>query len=584
MEIQRYIEEIKSRITIVDYIGKFVSLKKAGRNFTGLCPFHIEKTPSFSVSPEKGIFFCFGCRTGGDVVAFAMKFEGLTFKEAVEHLGNIAGIEPPTWKEGGSKSDNSEFYELMQFVSNFFHENLLKNETALGYLKNRGISLPTIEKFSIGYAPPNSELLLNQLKERKIDLSRASYLGIVTKDSDGRYYSYFRDRIIFPIQNSRGSNIGFGGRTINDQQMPKYLNSPDNAIFHKGMNLFAMNQAKQSMAKENAVILVEGYMDVISLHQHGIENVVASLGTAFTMDQAGLLHKHVPMIYFCYDNDVAGKKATLRALELLMPTEIPCKIIEIPEPCKDPDEYILMKGKEAFYYLVEKAKSTLDYIWDTLKKNIKPDDSLSLNESMDKMMHYLLYLNQTKNTVLIERMIKKMALDYNLLPMSLQERMKLLESSEKMYSSRNRTKKTEYKGLIPDRNGERILLKACIELSEHYLEKIMQEIVVEDFSDSLHRLLFQKIRENYQNLGYIQLNELYDRLEDKEIYALISELLIMDSCIINDTSIRQVLEKTKDAKKMAYRLLLLSRINKATKEGDIETHRILREEFKRIVG
>jgi len=581
MEIQSYIEEIKGRVFLVDYIGKFVSLKKSGRNYTGLCPFHIEKTPSFSVSPEKGIFFCFGCRTGGDIVAFATKYEGLTFKEAVEQLGSLAGLEPPVWKEGSPATDNSEFYEAMKSVSTFFHQNLLKSENALGYLKKRGINSQTIEKFSLGFAPPNSELLLEHLKEKKIDLTRASYLGIVAKDMDGRYYSYFRDRLIFPIQNSRGFFIGFGGRTLNDQQMPKYLNSPDNAIFHKGKNLFALFQAKQTMAKENAVIVVEGYMDVISLHQHGIENVTASLGTAFTMDQADILHKHVPLLYFCYDNDLAGKKATLRALELLLPGEISCKIIEIPDDFKDPDEFVMKEGKDKFFSLIGSAKSTLDYLWDTLKKNIKPNDSFSLNETLDHMMHYL---SPIQNPVLIETILRRIALDSNLLPNVLHTRMMSLKRSDTFFSSNRRNKNVEVKGRIPDRNGERILLKACIEEAEKYMEPILSEIQDEDFSDPLHCLLYKKIRDNFQNLGYIHLNELYDRLEEKDIYALISELLIMDSCIINDASVKEVLGKTKLAKKKIYRSALLARISKAVKEGDIETSRILREELKRIVG
>jgi DNA primase len=591
MEIQHYIEEIKSKINIVDYIGKFVSLKKAGRNFIGLCPFHIEKTPSFSVSVEKNIFFCFGCRTGGDIVAFVNKFEGLTFKEAVEHLGDLAGLPPPQWSEGKNAVDNLDMFELMKLTSEFFHEHLKMNSTAKDYLNQRGINEDTILRFQLGYAPPDSGPLLNLLSDRKIDYTRASYLGILSRDTQGNYYSYFRDRILFPIRNNRGFVIGFGGRSLSDAQMPKYLNSPDNSIFHKGKNLYAFFEGRTVMTKANAVILVEGYMDTISLHQKGIENVVASLGTAFSMEQAEIIHKHVSTIYFCYDNDSAGKKATVRALELLMPTDVPCRVIEIPDPYKDPDEYIQKTDLASFKICVENAKPSLDYLWDQIKHDIKPEDSISLNEGLDKMIRYL---SHVKNNVIAETLIRKIALDCNLLPNILQTRMQALKRGEMIYRSAYQNKKTSYKGNIPDLKGERELLKALLEKPDLYLDRVVSGIQEEDFSEPLHRLLFQKIKENFQKLGYIQLSDLYDRIEEKDLYALISELMIMDNSfmekgrsevfLLGDTTINQLLELTKNARKRKHILLLRSQISKAEKEGDSETSRILIEELKKNVG
>jgi DNA primase len=581
MEIQHYIEEIKSKISIVDYIGKFVSLKKAGRNFIGLCPFHIEKTPSFSVSTEKNIFFCFGCRTGGDIVAFVTKFEGLTFKEAVEHLGDLAGLPPPEWTEGKNTVDNMDMFELMKLTSQFFQKQLLKEKNAQDYLLKRGITLETINNFELGYAPFDSHMLLTVLTDHKIDYTRASYLGILSRDTSGNYYSYFRDRIIFPIHNNRGFVIGFGGRSVNDNQMPKYLNSPDNSIFHKGKNLYAFFESRVAMTKANAVILVEGYMDTISLHQKGIQNVVASLGTAFSMEQAEIIHKHVPTIYFCYDNDLAGKKATVRALELLMPTEIPCRIIEIPDPYKDPDEYIQKTDLASFKHCIEKAKPSLDYLWDQIKLAIKPDDSISLNEGLDKMIRYL---SHVKNNVMAETLIRKIALDTNLLPNIVQTRMQALKRGEMIYRTAYQNKKATYKGNIPDLNGERVLLKVLLEQPEQYLDKIVHCIQEEDFSDPLHRLLFQKIQENFQNLGYIQISDLFERIEERDCYALISELMMLDNSMINEASVDQVLDWTEHTRKRKHLLLLRSRISKAEKEGDLETWRILQEELKKNVG
>lgn len=581
MEIQQYIEEIKARINIVDYIGKFVSLKKAGRNFIGLCPFHIEKTPSFSVSVEKNIFFCFGCRTGGDLVAFVTKFEGLSFKEAVEHLGEMASLPPPLWNDGKSTTDHMDMFELMKLVSTFFHEQLRKDQNAIDYLRKRGISDQTIEEFELGYAPFDSRMLLALLSDKKIDYTRAAYLGLLAKDAGGAYYSYFRDRILFPIRNNRGFVIGFGGRSLSDAQMPKYLNSPDNSIFHKGKNLYAFYESRIAITKANAVLLVEGYMDTISLHQKGVQNVVASLGTAFSMEQAEMIHKHVPTIYFCYDNDSAGKKATVRALELLLPTDVPCRVIEIPDPYKDPDEFIQKKDLLSFQQCIERAKPSLDYLWDQIKLTIKTEDSISLNEGLDRMIRYLTHV---KNNVYVETLIRKIALDCNLLPNIVQTRMQAIKKGEMIYRSAYQNKKTSYKGNIPDLNGERVLLKVLLEQPEQYLDRIVHGIQEEDFSDPLHRLLFKKIQENFQNLGYIQISDLYERIEEKDCYALISELIMLDSSMINEASVDQVMELTRCTRKRKHLLLLRTKISKAEKEGDHETSRILIEELKKNVG
>jgi DNA primase len=363
--------------------------------------------------------------------------------------------------------------------------------------------------------------------------------------------------------------------------MPKYLNSPDNSIFHKGKNLYAFFESRVAMTKANAVILVEGYMDTISLHQKGIQNVVASLGTAFSMEQAEIIHKHVPTIYFCYDNDLAGKKATVRALELLMPTEIPCRIIEIPDPYKDPDEYIQKTDLASFKHCIEKAKPSLDYLWDQIKLAIKPDDSISLNEGLDKMIRYL---SHVKNNVMAETLIRKIALDTNLLPNIVQTRMQALKRGEMIYRTAYQNKKATYKGNIPDLNGERVLLKVLLEQPEQYLDKIVHCIQEEDFSDPLHRLLFQKIQENFQNLGYIQISDLFERIEERDCYALISELMMLDNSMINEASVDQVLDWTEHTRKRKHLLLLRSRISKAEKEGDLETWRILQEELKKNVG
>ena len=362
------IEDLKSRIDIVDVIGRQVQLKRAGANYKGLCPFHNEKTPSFIVSPQKQIFTCFGgCGASGDVVSFVMRYYNLEFNEAVEKLAKEYGID--IVKSQRRNDDREKYYEINREAARFFYRNMTEGPNrGYSYMRRRGIEDRTIKKFGLGYAPDSWDSLYGYFKEKGTDEKLLLELGLLSQ-KDGRYFDKFRDRVIFPIINTAGKVIGFGGRALDDKAMPKYLNSPENRVFQKKNNLYALNSTKQDIAKAGTAIIVEGYMDAISLYQNGVRNVAASLGTALTDNQAKLINRYTKNVVLSYDADAAGQKAALRGIEVLRNEGCKVKVLHVTDG-KDPDEYIKKNGRDAFDKLVEKAIPYTDYKIEAAKRDI----------------------------------------------------------------------------------------------------------------------------------------------------------------------------------------------------------------------
>ena len=344
-------DEIKSRCNIVDVVGRVVSLKKAGSNYKGLCPFHNEKTPSFNVNEQKQIFKCFGCGASGDVIGFVEKYYNLDFRGACEMLANEYGIDI-TGSFGGSEQ-KKELYEINRQAAMFFYKSLRQGmNPGYTYMKNRGITEETMNKFGIGYADGRWQSLLEHMESLGISRQKLYELGLVSRKDD-RYYDKFRDRVIFPIINTSGKVIGFGGRIIGEGN-PKYLNSQESDIFLKKNNLYGLNLAKTEIAKEDRIILVEGYMDVISLYQAGIRNVCASLGTALTENQAQLIKRYTKNVILSYDADEAGQNAAMRGIDILYREGLRPKVLKVTGS-KDPDEFIKANGRAAFVKLMDEA-------------------------------------------------------------------------------------------------------------------------------------------------------------------------------------------------------------------------------------
>lgn len=356
----RFIDELSARCDIVDIVSRYVALKKSGNNYFGLCPFHNEKTASFSVAPDKQIFHCFGCGAGGGPIRFIMNIEGLDFPDAVRFLARQYNMEvPETGENPRRRQERKRVLAALKDAARFFYAQLHgpAGTQALRYFQQRRLSRRTMGNFGLGYAPDSFHALLDAMTAQGYTKEELAAAGLIARSQNGTYYDKFRNRVMFPIIDVRGDVIGFGGRVMDDSK-PKYLNSPETMVFNKRRNLFAMNLAKKT--RSEYFLLAEGYMDVIALHQAGFDSAVASLGTALTDEQARLLTRYTKTVIVCYDADTAGQTASQRAIDILKKAGLRVKILRIPG-AKDPDEFIKAKGAEAFRKLIERSDNDIRY-------------------------------------------------------------------------------------------------------------------------------------------------------------------------------------------------------------------------------
>lgn len=356
---ESFINELRYRCDAQQIIGSYVNLKRRGRNLLGLCPFHSEKTPSFTVYPENQSFYCFGCGAGGSVINFIMKIENLDYVEAVRFLAQKVGMEVPEGADDGYAAARTRILEMNRIAARYFHEMLMSDagKHARGYLVDRGLQKQTVVHFGLGYSPPEWRALLEHLQGKGYTRQEIVSAGLALSGRNDSVYDAFRGRVIFPIIDLRGNVIAFGGREL-DGKGPKYLNSGDTPVFKKSRNLFALNFAKNS--KREGLILAEGYMDVISLHQAGFDNAVATLGTALTAEQARILAQYAAVVTLSYDSDEAGQKATRRATAIFEEAGVKTKVLSIPD-AKDPDEYIKKFGPERFELLLKGSTSATEH-------------------------------------------------------------------------------------------------------------------------------------------------------------------------------------------------------------------------------
>ncbi|WP_308654501.1 DNA primase [uncultured Anaerococcus sp.] len=396
------INQILQSSNIVDIIGEYVDLKRAGSSFKGLCPFHNEKTPSFTVDEKKQLFHCFGCGAGGDVVSFIMQKEGLSYPESLKFLADKAGISIDYTEDPGVNKKNKELFDINKDIMMFFYKNLLTDRKAQAYLKSRGLSSKIVNTFMLGYARDSWDDLYSYIRKKNYSEKDLDEIGLIKKSSKGKYYDKYRDRIIFPIINHFGKVIGFGGRAVSGQ-MPKYLNSPESSIFKKRYNLYGLNVYKRQKRKE--LILVEGYMDVIALNNHGLDIAVASLGTALTIDQAKLMKRYSDDIYICYDQDNAGVKATEKAIKIFHEIGVNPSVIVLDDG-NDPDDFIKSKGKDAFEEKINNAQDSYNYEYN---KILDEYSSAKPAERFDKLNLFVDFLASIKQELTQEIFINNVS-------------------------------------------------------------------------------------------------------------------------------------------------------------------------------
>ena len=525
------IEEVRQSNDIVDIISQYVHLKRSGRNYFGLCPFHNEKSPSFSVSPDKQIFHCFGCGVGGNVFTFLMKIEGISFVEAVQTLAERANIQLPTLENNVDTAKEilkSKVLKVNEVAANFYHENLYNPESKIAqeYIKKRKLTNETLISFKIGYSGKFDELY-HKLKEEGFEEPEILESGLVNKNDRGQYIDRYRNRLMFPICDARGKVIAFGGRVLDDSK-PKYINSPENVAYSKGRNLFGLNVAKkQGHLKQ--LLIVEGYMDVISLHQRGITNVVAPLGTALTQQQGWLLRKNADQIILSFDSDEAGLNAKIRALDILQDMGCDIRVLQM-EGAKDPDEYIVKYGNARFKNLIDKALSVIEFKVKVLKQNLNLEN---VNDKIKFLNEIAKLIAKIDNSIEREVYIEKIAKEYetskeaiyaevNKLTYNSSKSEKILEKAKPVI--KHNENKEQVSETIKKRENTILSLLLTGELN--VFEIIEKNIKVEDFKDNINKNIAQKLYEELRK-GNSNINSVIDNLDEEE-QGRITEIMADD--------------------------------------------------------
>ena len=418
MAYDNFTDELKAQLNIVDIIGREVTLKKSGSNYMGLCPFHNEKTPSFSVNEGKQFFHCFGCGKSGDVIGFVQEYYKLPFMEAVEKLAAENGIKLPERTSSGPKIDYDKYHGINAKAARFFYNNLgTKGNKGLAYLKKRGLSKETITAFGLGYAPASGTALVDHLRSEGVSDDDMLKLGLANNGKNG-LYDKFRDRVMFPIISTQDKVIGFGGRAIADIK-PKYLNSPESEIFLKKNNLFGLNLTKKEIDREGRAIIVEGYMDMISLYQNGVKNVAASLGTALTVNQARLLCRYSKNIVLSYDSDSAGINAALRGIDVIIAAGGKPRVMHVTDG-KDPDDFIRVHGKDAFIRLADNAMPATDYKLRLAKRGFDLSDDMDVLDYIERVVPILRELGPVELDIYARKLSEEFGVSESAIMMAVQ--------------------------------------------------------------------------------------------------------------------------------------------------------------------
>ncbi len=502
-----FIDELIQRNPIEDVVGQYVSLKRSGSNLFGLCPFHGEKTASFSVNPDKGIYYCFGCHKGGGAINFQMEIEGLSYPDAVRALAKRAGMTVPEDEQYQSRYRQQErLWALHKEAARFFHSQLYApvGKAALEYALGRGMTKATLTNFGLGYAPDTWDSMVKAMRAKGYTDQELKDSGLVTvSQKNGNLFDRFRDRLMFPIIDVRGNVIGFGGRTLKkDADTAKYLNSPETLIFNKRKNLFGMNLAKKS--KQNYLILVEGNVDVVALHQYGFDNAIASLGTSLTEEQAALMTRYADQIVLIYDGDKAGQNATQRAIPILEKAGLQVKVLQLRD-AKDPDEFLQKFGADKFRLLLEESSNRVEYQLGAIRKkyDIREDDQKVkyLSESADLIatlpspVQREVYMGRVADTAKVSMEAMKLEVDraykrrqYH--QKKQQEKMDLAPAQ----SLRPKSRSIRYDNMKSAMAEERILAQI---LKEPAMFSQTGGLQPEDFSSELLGRVFGQLRRRY---------------------------------------------------------------------------------------
>ncbi len=541
------LDEIRSRNDIVDVISQYVTLKRKGRNFFGLCPFHNEKSPSFSVSPDKQIFKCFGCGVGGNVFHFVSKVENISFGESVQMLAERAGVELP--KSQNSEDEHtsilkSKVYEVNKAAAEFYHQNLYKPTSKAGqeYIKKRKLDNNTLKSFLIGYAGDNNELYA-YLKSQGFNEEEMLASSLIGRSESGRYYDKFRHRIMFPIQDVRNRVIAFGGRVLDDSK-PKYINSPENIVYSKGRNLFGLNVAKRgTTGMLKRILIVEGYMDAISLYQRGITNVVASLGTALTDAQGRLLRRSSEQVILGYDADGAGQTAIMRGMEILKNMGVDIRVLQI-SGAKDPDEFVVKYGPDKFRKCMDNAISVVEYKIKNLKKNLNLENTSDKIKFLNELAKTLSEVDNTmEREVYVDNIARTYGISKEAIYAEINKRLYKNTANEKILEKPTVTitPKPEEKIDEATLKREKMLIYLLINYTEESFERIRQAVDLECIKSERNKniimTLISKISEN------ANIENAVEWFNDEDTVNYLSGILLTDFEITDENKAIEDIEK-----------------------------------------
>ena len=518
---QEIIDQVQQRTNIVEIISNYLPLKRSGGNFRTLCPFHHEKTPSFTVNPSKQIWHCFGCGLGGNVFGFVMKYENLEFPQAIRLLGKKAGVTVPEFSSQTTvqRSLNKNLYRINELAANYFHNNLLnqqKGKSTRHYLTKRGITGEIVDKFRLGFSLNLWDGFLRFARSKGEKEESLRQAGMIIPRRKGGFYDRFRNRLMFPIFDLQGRVIGFGGRVLNEE-LPKYVNSPETALFNKSRCLYGLNLTKEHFRGKEYIIVVEGYMDNITLYRAGIRNTVATLGTALTSEHARMLKRYVSTIVIIYDADQAGENASLRGLDILIEEGLRVRIVRLPEG-SDPDSYLISKGKEGFEKKIKQSQDLFDYKLDFLMAKYGTD---KLEEQAEIIAEMLPTVARVDNAVLrsgyVHQLAKRLSVNENSILLELKK------VKDKKFSYSQPPIKQEFNSKIAINPEERIIVQLMLE-DQEVAGSIKDDLILEDFENpelkEIIAIIFKLIAEN-KPLGPSQI---INYLKEDKFARLISEL------------------------------------------------------------
>jgi DNA primase len=577
---EELLEQIRRESDIVGLISQYVTLKKSGQNYVALCPFHSEKTPSFTVSPTKQVFHCFGCHEGGDTLKFVMKMEGLTFPQAVRSIAEQLGIKLTIEKSAGTEPEQEEkqqLFKLHQEALEYYHSILLKHplaRPARDYLKRRGVRLETIKDFRLGFALPSWNDMETALCKKGWTVSMLEKAGLIISREDNqeghkRYFDRFRNRLLFPILDLQDRVCGFGGRILDDSGGPKYLNSPETLIFNKRKLLYGLEKARESIHRTGYLVVVEGYFDVIAAHQSGVKAVVGTLGTALTEAHLHLINRFTPKVKLVFDPDAAGIKATLRLVELIAPSRLSAEVIQLPHG-QDPDSFIHAHGKDAFTSLLMNNVSLMDF---ALEQYLADPEAGLIDGKRRIIQSFLPAIQKIPSPIERSHYLKLLAEGLQVNEQDLLEELKALKRYNRNQIEEAAAKRS---GGLP--KEEEILIHLML---HHRLSssQLLTAVQPDDFSDSRSRQLVRILLESDEKSGSVKLHDVVQlKTMDAELTSLLTALSIKEpekEYEDIDQTVTDCLRRVKLKKLKTNMKNLETQIRQAEKEGHADLVRNL---------